>query len=228
MVKVIHEKKALKQMMIVLVLLLSVEPTLVDLMEGVFQNDLPGLSMISINGSLSGYSVVNFALMYFVGAYIRLAGIDEKCSAGRAFAGLASCVFITSVWVLLKDIVGFDTTQTAWAYSNPVIIAEAAFLFVLFKKIPIGEIKVINHLAKASFTVYLLHIMFLQYMRIPEYCAKSIPVLLIHLCLICLIIYIICWICYVIYHFMENIFIRILQKVISFPTLSVENKETSI
>lgn len=218
---VLKEKRVLNQMMIVIIVLLSVEPTIVDLLEGILQDELSGLSMISYNGSLSGYSVVNFALMYLIGAYIRIEEIDKKCSMRKAVIGLMSCVILTSVWAMLTNVLYFDTTKTAWAYSNPIVIFEAVFLFIIFRNIHIGNNRVINRLSKASFTVYLIHIMFLKYMRITDYCNKNVIVLMLHIIVVCAAVYIICWIIYEVYHFFEKVLINLLKKVITFPNLFI-------
>ena len=54
-----------------LVLLFSVYPTLVDILCVVTHKEFLGLSSIGMYGSQWGYTIVNFSVMYVIGAYLR-------------------------------------------------------------------------------------------------------------------------------------------------------------
>ena len=88
---------------------------------------------------------------------------------------------------------------------------------------PVGSSKIINRFAKASFTVYILHIMFLKYIRIPEFCSNNALIMIIHIVISAIIIYGICWIIYECYHFAKRWLLKLLNKVMSFRTISIDD-----
>lgn len=64
-------RDALKKFLVVVLLLFSVWPVTVDIIETLYDNQLNGLSSIGLYGNQSGYTIVNFIVVYLVGAYIR-------------------------------------------------------------------------------------------------------------------------------------------------------------
>ena len=60
-----------KLLLLLMFILFSVEPTLVDLLNSVSGESYNYLSFISLMGSDAGYSIVNFILVYIIGALIR-------------------------------------------------------------------------------------------------------------------------------------------------------------
>lgn len=72
-----------------LILLFSVYPTMVDVLIEVTKHSFNGLSSIGMYGSQYGYSIVNFALCYCVGAYIRFESEDiSKVNTSKLIGGL--------------------------------------------------------------------------------------------------------------------------------------------
>ena len=71
------DNKQLKLFVITSVLLFSVYPTLVDIFRELTGKEWNGLSSIGMYGSQWGYSVVNFLLMYILGAYIKIQGYSN-------------------------------------------------------------------------------------------------------------------------------------------------------
>lgn len=60
-----------KRMLIILISAFSIYPTLVDLLFEIIGREIMGLSTIGAWGSQYGYTIVNFSLMYVIGAIIR-------------------------------------------------------------------------------------------------------------------------------------------------------------
>lgn len=60
--------KGVLRLLLILFVLLSVEPWLVDLLEKNAHSTFRGMSMVSFSGSDGGQSLVNFAFMYILGA----------------------------------------------------------------------------------------------------------------------------------------------------------------
>lgn len=65
------EKGIIRKIIVMLVLAFSVYPIAVDLLQEKVGREFTGLSSIGMYGSQWGYSIVNFALMYIIGAYLR-------------------------------------------------------------------------------------------------------------------------------------------------------------
>ena len=68
----VEESGIFKKFVVTLLLLFSVYPTLVDIWGEVTHKEYIGLSSIGMYGSQWGYSIVNFSLMYIMGAYLRV------------------------------------------------------------------------------------------------------------------------------------------------------------
>lgn len=192
-------KKRLKRMVITVFIIFSVYAILTDLLSDISGRDVFGLSSIGMYGSHNGYTFVNFMMMYIIGAYLRLN--EDKLKSYRniklitIFGGL---VIIDVIWAC-----GFEwleiNTQTAFSYLNPVVVFMAVIGFMIFKNIHIGNILLINNLAKGSFTVFLVHSYFLTRINIKGHVNTNVFLMLVHifLCIVC--IYLICWVIYFIY-----------------------------
>lgn len=195
-----------KQFICTLMLLFSVYPTVVDVIIEVTKNNFLGLSSVGAYGSQYGYSVVNFSLCYCVGVYIRLESEHlSKLTTKKLVKVLFFCVAIMTVWSVINDRIGYFTEKTAWEYCNPLVITTAICAFLMFKRIKIKNNKLINSLAKGSFTVYLLHINLVTHLQIDYFVNENIFLLLLHMILSSALIYLVCWIVYLVYQLFEKV-----------------------
>ncbi len=112
------------------------------------------LSPISMEGSQSGYTIVNFVLLYFLGAYIRRHGLQI---AKRKMYLYTIVVFIFEY--LLSVFYG-----NGFQYNNPLVILLAVLVFLIFSSFDFYN-RTINDLSKASFTCFLLHPFFVTRLR---------------------------------------------------------------
>lgn len=205
-----------------LILLFSVYPTMVDVLIEVTKHSFNGLSSIGMYGSQYGYSIVNFALCYCVGAYIRFESEDiSKVNTSKLIGGLLACVIIMTVWSALNDRIGYFTEKTAWEYCNPLVIVSAVCIFLLFKRINIKNSKLINSLAKGSFTVYLIHINLVTHVGVKLFVNKNIFFLLLHMALSSALIYFVCWIIYLVYSKFEKVAFGYIKKKIKLPLIEI-------
>lgn len=93
-------------------LIFSLFPTVTEAADALLRENFPGLSPISLKGSISGYSVVNFTMMYLLGAYLRLQDIRVK----KRYS-VGALVLLTGILTLWGY---FDSADgMAWAYCNP-------------------------------------------------------------------------------------------------------------
>lgn len=196
-----------------LILLFSVYPTIVDVLIEVTKHSFNGLSSIGMYGSQYGYSIVNFALCYCVGAYIRFESEHiSKFNTSKLVVGLLACVTAMTIWSVINDSIGYFTEKTAWEYCNPLVIMSAVCAFLLFKRINIKNSKLINSLAKGSFTVFLLHGIFITHIGVENFVNKNILYLLLHMALTSALIYFVCWIVYLIYSKFEKVVFGFIKK----------------
>lgn len=184
----------------------------VDLLVKFSGNKWPGLSTVSIDGSSAGYTIVNFALMYLVGASIKL--FKDKIKIKQSILIVALAV-LTVVIVAGYYLIG----STMLNYNSPLIVAEAIIVFLIFSNINIGYKKWINELAKSTFICFLIHTYFLKYIFI-SYFAKANPFLLIlHMLISPVVIYLICWLVYKVYNL---IFGKLFSKLSSIPKMKID------
>ena len=184
----------MRKMVFLLFLLFSAYPNFVDIFQIVTRRSWNEMSSISMFGSLGGYSIVNFVLMYSIGAYLR----RGKCAlcqwkTCRLLLLWLVCVIGLIVW-------NYSTVSScAWHYCNPLVIISAVCAFLLFKRIQIGSCRIINTLAQGVFSVYLFHFFFLPHIGIEEFAVGNPFILLAHIFLSAIGIYGLCWCVYWVY-----------------------------
>lgn len=216
-------KKQFNMMLVLLLFIFSIEPTIVDVLGEMKNSTVIGLSFVGMYGSQWGYSVVNFILMYIVGAYLRK-NIDsiKNISYSKLFIILTICVAIMTIWSRVNDRIGYITEKTAWEYCNPVVILSACIIFVCFYKMDIGYRGVVNKLAAGAFSVFLLHNPILSLIGINKYVNMNCAIMLIHIIICALAIYLICWCIWWVYDKIMSVVYNVLKKRIHIPDINVE------
>lgn len=199
-----------KRFVLILVYILSIWAVVADVITSE-TNIIYGISPISADGSQAGYTLINFILMYIIGAYIRENPIKTRISIHIIV--LAGLTLLLVLWSFLTKENNLPTANIVWAYNNPVIILYSANLFILFSKIKIGCSKIINFFGKASFSVYLLHISLIPHFKIERFVNSNIMVLIGHMLFTIVVIYMISTFASVVYEIIINENIdRILKK----------------
>jgi surface polysaccharide O-acyltransferase-like enzyme len=140
--------------------LFSLWPTLMDIVRDVTGLSFIGLYPLSNNGNLNGYTIVQFVLMYLIGAYLHRFGEQIRIKNGWLELIFAGCVGLVTVWQIILPL-------SARAYSNPLIILMAICIFLLFSRIRLQS-KAINLLARGAFSCYILHDVFLPHVDIEH------------------------------------------------------------
>ena len=195
----------IRKLFIILIVLFSVYPTLVDFYYDITGSGRTGLSTIGAYGSQRGYTVVNFALMYIVGALIKKAKLDEKYTSKLMLA--AAAVVCTGVTLAVSSYY----PDAAQEYCNPVVIIQAAAVFLLFRQIRFSS-GIVNTLAKGAFTCYLAHAAFIKHIRVSENVSKSIFIMIGHMIVSVIGIYCICFLLYLIWSLAVKLVYRIFPK----------------
>lgn len=143
--------------------------------------------------------------MYIIGAYIKLQADDvviKKRYLILMFVGL----------VAVSTVFSYYFEGVAWEYCNPIVIAMAVIIFLIFKQMNIRNMKWINHFSKASFTCFLFHGLLISKIGIEQFCTKSPAVLICHLCVSVITIYFISWIIFICYDFVASRFFESFPK----------------
>ncbi len=179
--------KQLKVLVLMLFAVFSLYQTAVSEIGAHIGRTLFGMSPVSSQGGQGGYTIVNFALMYILGACVRRFNVD--LSFKKLFALLFATLALMLLWLFVNSRRSLSLGENVWVYNNPLVIALAAEVFLVFKRLEIGSIKIINFFAKASFTVFLTHTFFFRFIKIREYAAASPLVMMAHLAVNAILIY---------------------------------------
>lgn len=179
--------KKFKAFLVLLIAIFSVYQTLVSVAGIVLDRSFFGLSPVSNAGGQGGYTIVNFIMMYIIGACIRRFNVQP--SFKKLLLALVLLVAALFGWTKLNALCSISIGEIVWVYNNPLVIALAAVVFLIFKGIRLGNIKVINFVARASFTVYLTHTFFFKFINIPQYVKASPLVMVMHIFVNVILIY---------------------------------------
>ena len=135
-----------------------------------------------------GYGIINFIIMYLIGAYIKLY-MDEINVKNKSILIFIISTIITTICSLVAD--------RAYNYNFVFNIIGAAVLFLIFKNIRIKQNKIINKLASYTFAVYIIHTnpfimenIFKNVLKTTDYYNSNF--LIIHMIVSVLIIYVTC------------------------------------
>ena len=127
------------------------------------------IGMVHFDDSLnSGKNVVNFALIYVLGASVNKFQIYRKLERWKflvAYLAL-NCVEMGVYMLFAGNIVGEAFHYGCFQYCSPVLILNAILLLCWFLNIDFHS-KTINWLAKSSLAIYLLHTLILYSLIAP-------------------------------------------------------------
>jgi surface polysaccharide O-acyltransferase-like enzyme len=173
-----------KRLLALMFIIFSIYPTLLELAKKVSGRSMNGLNPIGLNGSQSGYTIVIFVFMYLIGCSLR--DMDngdyqgKKVESSKLILWLVLDVAVILAWTYFDRLVlkkeAYETI--AWNYDNPLVIIEAVLVFLLFKNMKIGSSRLINTLATAAFSVYLIHVRLIPFCRVEAF-SNGNPVLLV-------------------------------------------------
>lgn len=180
--------KALDRLILLMFGLFAVYPTILDILSEKFMVVTSGMYPISMTTSLYGYSIVNFVMLYLIGAALSKQNLFQHSMKWDVLA----YVVLTCVVFVQKIKLG-----AAWSYANPILIMSGIAFFNIFRKMHFTS-KVVNILAKASLGVFLLHTQYMvcqygwSFWNIPSACQGSLIGLGMHLLACCLVTYFVC------------------------------------
>lgn len=169
------------------ILVFSVWAFSVDVILRDFTTNLNNASPVGIGGGHGGCSFVNFCLAYLIGAYIRKA--DVCLCWKKALGGFVACAVILCAWRYFELSVGINNTiLTARSYHNPFVLAQAALALLFVRNFKFQN-SIVNKIAGAAFTCYMIQGFFLGMAGIQQAVCSSAWYLVFHLLFTMLWIY---------------------------------------
>ena len=170
-----------------------------------------GLSPIGAWGNQQGFTIVNFIILYSLGAYLRCNNLMNKLSLKKALLIFIGCIIVCFLWAELNCTLPMHGLRSAWVYHNPFIILMAVSIFVVFSKLNIKN-KIVNNLAKAAFMCYIVHTQILGLIKWDDYFQGNVFVLLLIMLSFCIAVYLISWIIYKLYTIISQPLLEKLNK----------------
>lgn len=221
----IKDKKKTSYFISILIALFIVYPTLYDSITKHFDITLSGLDTINGAGlgNAGGYTIVNFIVMYCIGAYLRrFPSVFEKHKL------LIILSYILSVLIIFLN--QLFVPETALCYYNIFVVINAISIFLIFLQFNFS-VPAINYVSKATLGVFCLHISaaadFLwERFNIQEACLKSGGVI-INTIISVSVMTIICYSCDLLLQIIIKPIRNLMNKSVLYnKTISFEDSET--
>lgn len=191
--------------------LFSVWPYSVELLQEFSGISLNGLGSIGMYGGQFGYTIVNFFLMYVIGAILRRRSGDDKLLPN--LIGLAVCWCLIFGFGYFLEAQGRDP-RFSFCYFNPAVILSAVFLFRCFNKLQIKSNAFISSISKATFSVYLLNsTLIAELVHTQRYVQGNGWIMLAHLVVTCVAVYGLCWLAQLLYDLITKPIYRLLDRI---------------
>lgn len=202
------KKRTYLRMLGILFLLCSVWPTILDVVNVKLGLDLSGMNTVALSGSSSGYSLVNFVLIYMIGAAIsKFDLLNHKVQWDViAYGFLSIVIFVQQLYI-----------GAGWSYANPCVILSCVSFFNIFRKLHFKS-NVINLLSSASLGVFLIHTQYLvtnkiwNKCHIAEACRGNLIGLALNMLVCCLVTYLLCSVVDIICRWITSPISKILDK----------------
>ena len=142
----LNEKKQ-KYFVMISVLLFVVYTSILDIgMDIIPGLHLEALSVVSLEGNLNGYSIVQFFVALIVGMYLRRSKFNPK-------TWILFCVYFIGSLIMTALI---HKLPSLYGYCSIFTFINAVCLFLLFNKLNIQN-KVINYISKSVFAIFCIH-----------------------------------------------------------------------
>lgn len=212
-------RQSFRKLIITVLLVFSVWTIVVDIAGNIMGMEIKGLSTIGAYGSQNGYTIVNFLMMYIIGAYLQMECNDLRPIGINILLIIADVLLIMS-WALVEHNLGLEYV-TAWYYNNPLVVLLAIHVFQIFRSIKFYS-AVVNELAKAAFTCFLFHCALLGFVGIKYFVNARPYLLLVHILLVPILLYLASYIAYRLYRICFGWIIKALTPLVNKVNLSCD------
>jgi hypothetical protein len=198
-------EKGMMRFVFILFLVFSIYPSFIDVLEEILGHQIKGISPIGRLGSQNGYNIVNFVMVYCIGASLNSNKIQKLVDKRKYLPVFAILLSTASIFVWNQF------SHSAVNYHNPFVILLAVSMVLAFMQIHFTS-KVINELAKAAFTAFLLHVHISHYIHIDYFSKQSPLVFVLFILSSITAIYLVSWIAWWVYDkFTKPVFSRVDQ-----------------
>lgn len=145
-------KNQFKQLIIMLLLLFSVWSTFINVIIDGLNLNWIGCFTTFVDGTGRGFSIINFVVLYIIGAYLQTYSEDIKSNKSSFILVIIIAVFTTTIHLVVPKI-----SNAVLNYDSIFIIIQSISFFCIFLKLRFFYSRVINFLAKRVFGIFLLH-----------------------------------------------------------------------
>lgn len=209
--------KSMKSFLWIMFFICSLWPYSVDLLEAFSGYNFNGLSTVGMYGSQFGYTLVQFVFMYCVGAWLR-----RFDGTGKFWQDLA---VLLAGWLILLVFSYYLVTHKmdtryAFSYGSPLVIINGVCLFRIFKRIPLKSNRVINSMATATFSVYLINsTLIAELLDTKKYVQGSGWLMLAHMGFACILVFLISYGAQLLYDLITKPIYKLTDKLLPFNTV---------
>jgi len=196
------DEKKNKVFLGLVVFLFSIYPACLVAFECLTGKEFASMNTIESTAIPNGYSIINFVLLYIIGAFLR------RCYNTK-FSKISGLV-IYSINVAVIFVLSVILPQIAFQYYSPFVILCAVSLFLVFKEMKFNN-RIVNYVSKSTFTVFLLHFIVLQNINIQEFVQKNVGIMLLHIIFALMAVWAVCVVINEIYSLIINQIKKILS-----------------
>lgn len=203
-------RRGWKVMIILLVSIFSLYQTAFDLFSEVIGKEMMGLSPIGAWGGQKGFNIVNFTLLYVVGAYLKYNSVTLK--KRKLIWGILFCVSTIFIWGELDLIIRKMPLNSSWVYHNPIVILQAVLLFLYFKGLSLSSF-FINRAAKSVYTCFLAHCQIMVLVGIEYYARMPLLYMIVHYLIVSIVCFFVSWVLWFLYDQITRSLFRKLDRI---------------
>lgn len=113
-----------------------------------------GWSGIIDNGRDTGYTIVNFVVLYLIGGYINKSKYNPSLKKSIVIY-LISTMLIFISWYIVGHSSYNNYAGRAYYYNNIFVVISSVYLFLIFNNIKIKS-KIINFISKNNITIFII------------------------------------------------------------------------
>ncbi len=208
-------KKRLFQLSLCLIVLFSLYPIFWDVISSISGNTFQGINTHGLYGDQSGYDLINFLLLYILGAsyFLLKEEINDWFDDLKAVICTLIGLLALSMWSYLE--ISNNISNTSWHYNNPLIIIIVISVFKIFNNHKFSS-KLVNELAKAAFTCFLINDHFLNFVKISSFVNKNVILMIIHILISAVLCYLFSYIMYKAYSLLQKFMDKYLPNIYLF------------
>lgn len=141
-----------KKLITILVFLFSFWSTVINSLIQGFDLSWTGCFTVFLDGTGRGFSIVNFVMLYIIGAYIKSGYYKPKSRIYYWAVSILAAVSTTTIRLVIPRV-----SEAVLNYDSIFVVLQSVTVFCLFLNFNAGFNKYINEFAKRVFGIFLLH-----------------------------------------------------------------------